>query len=430
MPATHQPKLKSKLSCQIFRGLRFTGRLAPRPVRQCLATLLAILAASGLIFAGQAAHGLTIPLQIETAPPSSTTQKESTTENGSPEEPMAFNSENTDDPKKSTDDGESENSANADDTAKPKTAPRPFDGDAAWRHLVAVCQIGPRISTSKGMKLQQKYLKQHFESVGGKVLPQQFQATSPFNNRVVALQNMIVQFHPDRKRRLLLCCHYDTRPFADRDQRNPRAKFIGANDGGSGVALLCELGVHLSEMQGPYGVDLVFFDGEEFVVDSRVHPMFLGSTFFARQYANNQIPWRYEWGILVDMVADKDLQIYYEANSLAPGPDRLTRSIWGVAQRLGVREFIPQKKHIIKDDHLPLNNIAGIPTCDIIDFDFPNPRVGNAYWHTTNDNLRNCSKESLQKVGMVVLTWIREMQTIQNQGQPAPQKSATSGQGG
>jgi hypothetical protein len=305
------------------------------------------------------------------------------------------------------------------DVAPKKTVPKPFDGDAAWKHLVSVCRIGPRISTSKGMHRQQKYLEEHFESIGGKVLSQQFQVVSPFNGKAVALQNMIIRFHPDRKRRLLFCCHYDTRPFADRDQRNPRAKFIGANDGGSGVALLCELGEHLKEMEGPYGVDLIFFDGEEFVIDARIHPMFLGSTFFAQQYANNQIPWRYEYGILVDMVADKDLQIFYEANSLAAGPDRLTRSIWGVAQRLGVREFIPQKKHVVKDDHLPLNNIAGIPTCDIIDFDFPNPRVGNAYWHTTNDNLKNCSKQSLQKVGSVVLTWLREMQTMQERAQRA-----------
>jgi hypothetical protein len=433
MPASHI----SKLSCPTFRVLEFVRSSFPQAVRQCLAVFAVILAANGLINGNQTANALTIPVQVETVPPASTIQNENATknatqgtaENESPESSMAFQSATDDDPKKPLDDGEPQSKKN-DDADKAKTPPRPFDGDAAWRHLVAVCQIGPRISTSNGMKLQQKYLKQHFESIGGKVLSQQFQATSPFNNRAVALQNMIVQFHPDRKRRLLICCHYDTRPFADRDKRNPRAKFIGANDGGSGVALLSELGTHLKEMQGPYGVDLVFFDGEEFVIDSRVHPMFLGSTFFAQQYANNQIPWRYEWGILVDMVADKDLQIYYEANSLAPGPDRLTRSIWGVAQRLGIREFIPQKKHIVKDDHLPLNNIAGIPTCDIIDFDFPNPRMGNAYWHTTNDNLRNCSKESLRKVGLVVLTWIREMQTIQNQGQSSQQKSATSGQGG
>ena len=166
-------------------------------------------------------------------------------------------------------------------------------------------------------------------------------------------------------------------------------------------------------MKGPWGVDLIFFDGEEFVIN-RQHPMFLGSTHFAKKYAAGEIPWKYEYGVLVDMVADNDLQIYFEKNSLARGPDRLTRSIWGTAQRLGVQEFVPKPRHIIKDDHLPLNNIARIPTCDIIDFDYPNPRAGNVFWHTTNDNIQNCSQDSLNKVGSVVLAWIREMQAMHN----------------
>jgi len=175
------------------------------------------------------------------------------------------------------------------------------------------------------MLQQQRYLEKHFKANGGEVLKQEFAAPSPVNGAQVALQNLMVRYHTDRKRRLLICCHYDTRPFPDRDKQNPRGVFIGANDGGSGVALLCEL---------------------------------------------------------------------------------------GTAQRLGVREFVPQARHIIKDDHLPLNDIARIPTCDIIDFDYPNPNAGNVIWHTTRDTIENCSQDSLLKVGSVVLEWIREMQTI------------------
>jgi len=292
--------------------------------------------------------------------------------------------------------------------------PKHFDGDKAWRHLQAVCNIGPRISTSPGMQQQQQYLEKHFKANGGEVLKQEFLVASPVNGARVALQNLMVRYNTDRKRRLLICCHYDTRPFPDRDKRNPRGVFIGANDGGSGVALLCELGRHLTDMEGPWGVDLLFFDGEEFVI-ARQHPMFLGSTFFAKQYAAGKIPWKYEYGVLVDMVADKDLQIYFEKNSLKKGPDRLTRSIWGTAQRLGVTEFKPQARHNIRDDHLPLNSIARIPTCDIIDFDYPNENAGNVIWHTTQDTIQNCSQDSLHKVGAVVLEWIREMQTIHSQ---------------
>lgn len=309
--------------------------------------------------------------------------------------------------------------------------PSQFDAKLAFAHLEAVCDIGPRWSTSAGMKKQQRYIQKHFKKIGGTILNQPFQVTNPFNrNRKSTLHNLMIQFHPKRKKRLLVCCHYDTRPFADADPVNPRAKFIGANDGASGVGLLCELGRHLVEMEGPYGIDLVFFDGEEYVVNRAVDPMFLGSTYFSQQYAAGSIPWRYEYGILVDMIGDKDLQLYHEGNSLNFDA-RLVRSIWGVAKELGVKEFIPEKRHQIRDDHLSLNEIAKIPVVDIIDFDYPNPKEGNSYWHTTKDIPENCSAESIGKVGKVLLEWIRQMQQLhkKNDNQNGAAKKPASNQG-
>ena len=149
--------------------------------------------------------------------------------------------------------------------------------------------------------------------------------------------------------------------------------------------------------------------------------MFLGSTYFAQVYADqtakNKINWKYEYGILVDMIGDKDLQIYFEGNSLGfdHGNDygkRLSESIWGVARQMGVKEFIPKQRHQIRDDHLPLNQIGRIPVIDIIDFDFPNPQQGNIYWHTREDKPENCSAESLGKVGSVLLEWTRQLQAM------------------
>ena len=284
-----------------------------------------------------------------------------------------------------------------------------FQAERAFGYLKSVCEIGPRISGQPGMFKQQEALKKHFEDLDAKVAFQRFNVKDPLGNGRVNLANLIVRWHPDREKRILLCCHYDTRPFPDSDRTNPRGRFIGANDGGSGVALLAELGHHVGTLEGDYGVDFVFFDGEEFVYDRRRDAMFLGSTWFAQQYADNKFDVRYEFGILVDMIGDKDLQIYYEGNSLGYAR-RLTRSIWGVAKDLGVREFVPKKRHQIKDDHLPLNSIAKIETCDIIDFDFPNPQLGNVYWHTQQDVIENCSADSLEKVGRVVLEWLRRLQ--------------------
>jgi glutaminyl-peptide cyclotransferase len=163
-------------------------------------------------------------------------------------------------------------------------------------------------------------------------------------------------------------------------------------------------------MDGTFGIDFLFFDGEEFVIVRQRDPMFLGSTFFARSYLDKKlIPWSYEQAILVDMVADKDLQIFMEQNSLNFAKE-LTHEIFGVANDIGVKEFIPKEGKLIRDDHLPLNQIARIPTCDLIDFDFPNPAAKNAFWHTRNDNVKNCSAESLGKVGSVVLAWLRKKQ--------------------
>ena len=209
----------------------------------------------------------------------------------------------------------------------------------------------------------------------------------------------------------MVCCHYDTRPFADRDPVDPRAPFIGANDGGSGVGLLCELGRHVGQMEGKYGIDLVFFDGEEFVFVYRRDPMFLGSDYFARQYAAKRMRVRYHYAILVDMVADRELEICVEGNSLEMAP-RLTRSLWAVARELGVEAFKQEQRHRLRDDHLPLNSIARIPTVDIIDFDYPRPEMKNAYWHTRQDIPEHCSAESLQQVGSVVLEWLRQMQQM------------------
>ena len=297
----------------------------------------------------------------------------------------------------------------AGDTTEKK--PSQFDAQAAFEHLKKVCEIGPRVSASKGMKKQQKYIEDHFKAIGGSFYTQPFRVRSPYTGKFVQLDNIIVQYHPKRKKRLLVSCHYDTRPFPDSDRFNPRGVFIGANDGGSGVGLLCELGRHLQAMEGDFGVDLVFFDGEEFVIQRQRDQMFLGSTYFAQQYAAGKFNWKYSYGILVDMVADKDLQIYLEGNSLGFA-DGLTRSVWTVAKDLGVKEFIPQQRHKIRDDHLPLNSIARIQTVDIIDFDYPNTTQGNSYWHTEQDTVENCSAESLGKVGAVVLEWLRQVQRL------------------
>ncbi len=283
----------------------------------------------------------------------------------------------------------------------------PFDGKQAYEYLKQVCAIGPRQSGSAGMVKQQKLISDHFTKLGGDVSFQEFQARDPQNGENVPMANLIVHWHPDRKERILLCTHYDTRPFPDQDKRNPKGVFIGADDGASGVAVLMELARSMPKLESKYGVDFVLFDGEEYVFEDRPwpkkgDPYFLGAEYFARMYAGSPPDYKYRWGVLLDMVGNSDLKIYQEFNSMSWRDTRpLVEDIWRTAYKMGVREFIPHRKHEVLDDHLRLHDLGHIPTCDIIDFDYP-------YWHTEQDTPAHCSALSLAKVGWVMLEWLKQ----------------------
>jgi len=276
----------------------------------------------------------------------------------------------------------------------------PFNGARAYQYLRQICDIGPRPSGSPGMLQQQRILAAHFQKLGGKVWLQRFRIPHPVDGRPVELANLIVHWHPDRQERVLLCAHYDTLPYPMLDPIDPRGRFVGANDGGSGVAVLMELAHEIPSLPVEFGIDFVLLDGEEFIF-RKSDRFFLGSEYFARWYAASKPGYRYRWGVLLDMVGDADLQIYQERNSVWWRDTRpLVAAIWDTARRLRVREFVPRWKYEIRDDHLMLRNVGGIPTCLIIDYDYPP-------WHTRGDTIDKCSALSLAKVGWVVREWLK-----------------------
>jgi glutaminyl-peptide cyclotransferase len=290
--------------------------------------------------------------------------------------------------------------------SKLKQANIPFGGDRAYQYLKEICAIGPRVSGTEGMARQQAYLKSHFEKLGGRVSLQEFPARHPLTGQTVRLANLIVEWHPERKERVLLCAHYDTRPFPDQDPVDRRGQFVGANDGASGTALLCELAHSIRDLKTNVGVDFVLFDGEELVYDGNRDPYFLGSEHFAQQYVLKPPAHRYRAGVLLDMIGDAQLQLPWEVNSMrTPQQKQIVNEVWGIARDLGVREFIFRAGPEVRDDHLALNDIAKIPTIDIIDFEYPTAR-GVSYWHTTQDVPEKCSPLSLAKVGWVLKTWL------------------------
>lgn len=286
--------------------------------------------------------------------------------------------------------------------------PAQYDGSRAFRYLNQLCDYGPRPSGSPAMKRQQEELSKFFQSQGASVTMQTFEIRHPEDGSSVPMANLVASWYPDRPKRFLLCAHYDTRPFPDRDPLNQRGVFVGANDGASGTAGLMELAHHMNDLPADVGVDMVLFDGEEFVWQQGRDDYFLGSTFFAENYRASPPKIPYQAGILLDMIGDRELKIYYEQNSMRFARD-VAKGVWKTAAELGVRAFVARVRHQIQDDHIPLNEIAAIPTIDLIDFDYPRPGIGAPkYWHTEQDVPDNCSGESLAAVVWVVHQWLKQ----------------------
>jgi len=199
----------------------------------------------------------------------------------------------------------------------------------------------------------------------------------------------------DAKIRVLLLAHWDTRPTSDMDNNpaNSRKPILGANDGASGVAVLLELmRVMKGRLPKDVGVMYLLTDGEDLGPD--LDEMFLGARAFMKDLPKPKP----DYGILLDMIGDKDLKVPMEPNSLRYA-GTLVREFYLNAARAGLKSAFPMTYGpVIEDDHMPLNE-GGIPTMDLIDFDY-------AAWHTQADTVDKCSAESLGKIGIALESWL------------------------
>jgi len=270
-----------------------------------------------------------------------------------------------------------------------------FDGQRAYAYLVKQCDFGPRNPGSVGHQKAQDYLVKEFSKFTDQVRLQPFPFVNYKDNLHLTLNNIIASFG-HKSPRILLAAHWDTRPWADQDPnpKNRNTPILGANDGASGVAVLLEIARHLKENPPPVGVDLALWDGEDSGREGHSDEYLQGSRYFAR---NKSLSYDPEFSILLDMIGDRDLQIYEEGNSISYAPDVVNR-VWAIASKLGYPQFIPDVRYTIVDDHLPLLEV-GIPSIDVIDFDYP-------YWHTLGDTPDKCSAKSLKVVGQVLLNVI------------------------
>jgi hypothetical protein len=276
-----------------------------------------------------------------------------------------------------------------------------IDTKRALGYLKDVCDLGPRISGTDGMKKQQELLTKHFEDQGGKVSLQKFDHRQNGRQDATEMANLIVRWHPDRDRRVILCSHYDTRPIADQEpnRRKWTDPFVSANDGGSGVALLMELAHHMKDLKTNVGVDFVFFDGEEYIFDhdAPIRDYFIGSEHFATAYRKEKPKYRYVAAVLLDMIAGKNPRFPVEPNSWFAARG-VVEQVWSIAAELKCKSFQFTEGTRVEDDHVALSR-GGIPAIDIIDFGYP-------HWHKLSDTPENCSGEGLEQVGRVLIVWL------------------------
>src|SRR5688572_11570577 len=268
--------------------------------------------------------------------------------------------------------------------SQPETEPVTFNGQRAYADVETQVAFGPRIPGTEGHTKIREWTGDELVAAGWQVEVQESEALGHPIQNIVAKRSEVPP-------QIIIGAHYDTRMFADNDSdpENHKKPVPGANDGGSGVAVLLELARTLPEDTVP--IWLVFFDAED---NGNIEgwDWTLGSPEFVR---NN--PVQPQAVVIVDMVGDADLNIYQEHNS---NPD-LTAKLWQTAKSLGYgSKFISEYKHSMQDDHRPFLQ-AGIPTVLIIDFDYP-------YWHTLQDTPDKVSAESLQAVGATLHAWVMQ----------------------
>jgi hypothetical protein len=287
-----------------------------------------------------------------------------------------------------------------------------FNADSAMAYTRAQLAFGPRVPGTPQAVKAGDWIVRMMRQRADTVIEQRFTHRT-LDGRELPLRNILARFRPAATQRILYLTHWDTRPMADDDPvlGNRATPIPGANDGAAGVGLLVALGDALKKTAPNIGVDLLFVDGEDYgrSFDPPYTDVLLGSRYFAEHLPSPD--YRPIFGVLWDMIADKDLNILQEQKSVTSAPEVVSR-LWGKAADLGYsRYFISRVGQDVTDDHVPLIN-KGLRVIDVVDIDYgplgsdgvPNP----SYHHTLQDTIDKISKKSLQVVGDVALAVLKD----------------------
>ena len=278
-----------------------------------------------------------------------------------------------------------------------------FQVDSAYSHIEKQMSFGPRIPGSQSHTDCKDWMASKLKEYGADVIEQNFTENSSFKSGLKAT-NVIGQFNPEFKKRIILAAHWDTRYAADADPdpANHTKPVPGADDGGSGVGVILEIARLLSENPIEMGVDVIFFDLEDQGTNDERDSWGLGAQYWSRNL--HKPGYRAKYGVLLDMVGTKNARFGKEAYSMryAKNP---TNKIWQLAQNMGYSDlFVNDNIGGVTDDHYFVNTIAGIPMLDIINKPIGSETGFGPHWHTLQDDMDIIDKRTLRVVGQVVTT--------------------------
>ena len=282
-----------------------------------------------------------------------------------------------------------------------------FNEDTAYQYIATQTAFGSRVPETEAHANCKQYLINKLKQFTPHVQSQDFKSRI-FNGSTKRGSNIIASFQPEKKNRVLLAAHWDSRPYADyEDDFEAHDKPIdGANDGASGVGVLLEIARHLSKNATNPGIDIIFFDLEDWGEYGSNDSWALGSQYWGRN--PHQPNYRARYGILLDMVGASNPIFKMEMTSVEYAQDVLTK-VWNTAARIGYQDyFLTERSASILDDHVWINEYRNIPTIDIIHYDRSSQSGFFPQWHTREDNLEHIDPNTLKIVGQTVLTVIYE----------------------
>ncbi len=284
-----------------------------------------------------------------------------------------------------------------------------FIADSAMAYCQAQCDFGPRTMNSKAHDLCEEWIINKFKGFGLEVETQKADLTG-WDGTKLHSTNIIARFNPQAERRILICAHWDSRPWADNDpdSTNWHKPVLAANDGASGVGVMLEVARLLqNDTTLAIGVDLVCFDAEDYGTpqwaeknEDSENTWALGAQYWAKNLPENYKP---QFGILLDMVGGQGAKFYQEQFSLRYAAS-IVDKVWSAARHAGYGSmFTNEVGGQITDDHIPVNE-AGIPTVDVIPF-YPDCRQSSfgPTWHTVNDDMEHLDINTLKAVGQTLI---------------------------